>query len=167
MLVDMCLGIPHLVLLIMIAFVMGGGVTAVIAAVALTHWPLLTRILRAELLQVLRSDYVQASRRFGKGRGFVARRHLVPHAVPQLLVGLVLLFPHAILHEAALTFIGFGIEPTRPAIGTLLSDSLRSLAAGQWWLGVFPGLALLVLVLAFDGVAGGIRASLSARLAQD
>jgi peptide/nickel transport system permease protein len=155
------------VLLVLICFALGGGTQAVIIAVAFTHWPRLTRILRAEILQIMTSDYVSVSRRFGKTWGFIARRHLIPLLMPQLLVGFLLLFPHAILHEAGLTFLGFGLEPSKPAIGVLLSESMRSLTAGYWWLGVFPGLALVLVVLAFDGLADGVRAISSPRSAQD
>jgi peptide/nickel transport system permease protein len=156
-LVDMTMGLPHLVLLILISFALGGGTNAVIVAVALTHWPRLTRILRAEILQLRGAEFVAISRNFGKSPLFIARHHFAPHLVPQMLVGLVLMFPHAILHEAGLTFLGFGIEPTTPAIGVLLSESLRYLTAGKWWLGLFPGLALLLAVLAFDAIGNGLR----------
>ncbi|WP_061933098.1 ABC transporter permease [Aureimonas sp. AU22] len=162
-LVDAALSLPHLVALILIAFALGGGAQAVAAAVALTHWPRLARILRAELLAVLRSDYVAASRRFGRSRLFVAGAHVLPHLLPQLGVGLVLLFPHAILHEAALTFLGFGLEPSKPAIGVLLADAMRTLSAGRWWLAVFPGLALLALALCFETVGGALRRRLDPR----
>ena len=166
-LVDMTLGLPHLMLLILISFALGGGTTAVIVAVALTHWPRITRILRAEILQVMTSDYVHASRRFGRSWGFIAWNHLLPHGLPQALVGFLLLFPHAILHEAGLTFLGFGFEPSRPAVGVLLAKSLRYLSAGYWWLGFFPGLCLVLMVLAFDGMAAGARALVNPREGQD
>ena len=156
-LVDAAMGLPHLVLLILISFSLGGGTTAVIISVAVTHWPRLTRILRAELLQLRHAEFVQVSRQFGKSWLYIGRHHFVPHLLPQLLVGLVLLFPHAILHEAGLTFIGFGLEPSKPAIGVLLSDSMRYLTGGKWWLGLFPGLALLTVVLCFDAIGNGLR----------
>lgn len=156
-LIDAAMGLPHFVLLILISFGLGGGTTAVIIAVAVTHWPRLTRILRAELLQLREAEFVQASRHFGKSWFYIGRHHFLPHLLPQLLVGLVLLFPHAILHEAGLTFIGFGLEPSKPAIGVLLSDSMRYLSAGKWWLGLFPGLALLLVVLSFDAIGNGLR----------
>ncbi len=156
-LIDAFLGLPHLVLLILLSFAFGGGTQAVIVAVALTHWPRLARILRAERIQVAEAEYVRLSYGFGKSRAFVLRRHILPHLLPQAIVGFVLLFPHAILHEAGLTFLGFGLEPSRPAIGILLSDAMRTLTAGRWWLAVFPGLSLLVLVLAFDVVGNGLR----------
>ena len=162
-LVDTALAVPHLVLLILIAFALGGGTMAVVTAVAITHWPRLTRILRAEILQLRGADFVLASRGMGKTWLHIGRHHFLPHLVPQLLVGLTLLFPHAILHEAGLTFLGFGLEPSRPAIGTLLADSMRYLLAGKWWLGLFPGLCLLGLVLCFDAIGGGLRVLLDPR----
>lgn len=156
-LVDAAMGLPHFVLLILVSFSLGGGTTAVIIAVAVTHWPRLTRILRAELLQLRHAEFVRTSRHFGKSWTYIGRHHFLPQLLPQLLVGLVLLFPHAILHEAGLTFIGFGLEPSKPAIGVLLSDSMRYLTAGKWWLGLFPGLALLMVVLSFDAIGNGLR----------
>lgn len=167
LLVDMAIGLPHLITMVLIAFAMGGGRVAVITAVALTHWPRLARVLRAEILQVLSSDYVKVSRAFGVGRAAIARRHVLPHLVPQFLVGTLLMLPHAILHEAGLTFLGFGLEPGTPAIGVMLSEAMRFLTAGDWWLGVFPGLGLLVLVLAFDAAGNGVRALVSPREGQD
>ncbi|WP_235882835.1 ABC transporter permease [Rhizobium rhizophilum] len=156
-LIDAAMGLPHFVLLILISFSLGGGTTAVIIAVGVTHWPRLTRILRAELLQLRHAEFVRASRHFRKSWFYIGRHHFLPHLVPQLLVGLILLFPHAILHEAGLTFIGFGLEPSKPAIGVLLSDSMRYLTAGKWWLGMFPGLALLMVVLCFDAIGNELR----------
>lgn len=164
-LVDATMGLPHMVLLILISFALGGGTHAVIIAVALTHWPRLTRVLRAEILQLRNADYIMVSRRLGKSWWYIGRYHFLPHLIPQLLVGLVLMFPHAILHEAGLTFIGFGLEPTKPAIGVLLSDSMRYLTAGKWWLGLYPGLSLLLLVLCFDAISNGLRLLLDPRQA--
>ncbi|MBT9134939.1 MAG: Dipeptide transport system permease protein DppC [Dehalococcoidia bacterium] len=166
-LVDLFLAVPHLVLLILIAFVFGGGTTGVIAGVSLTHWPALTRLLRAEVLQLRSADFVQISRRLGRSRWWVATRHLLPHLKPQLLVGFVLLFPHAILHEAAITFLGFGLSPHRPAIGVILSEAMRHLSAGSWWLAFFPGLALLVMVRVFDILGENIRLLLDPRTAHE
>nr|WP_272212970.1 ABC transporter permease [Marinicella sp. W31]MDC2878904.1 ABC transporter permease [Marinicella sp. W31] len=166
LLVDATIGLPHLVLLILICFALGGGPVAVTVAVALTHWPRLTRILRAEVLQIRQADYVVSARHFGKSWVAITFTHILPQILPQMLVGLVLMFPHAILHEASLTFLGFGLDPTRPAIGVMLSDSMRYLTAGKWWLGLFPGLCLLLLVLSFDAVGNGVRLILNPRTSQ-
>lgn len=157
-LVDLFLAIPHLVLLILIAFAAGRGARGVIIAVAVTHWPSLTRLLRGEARRVAASDYVAVAQRLGHGGWWVARRHLLAHLVPHFTVGLVLLFPHAILHEAALSFLGLGLSPHAPAIGIILSDAMRYLSAGAWWLAVLPGLALLTVVKAVDTVGENLRA---------
>ncbi|MGH8906978.1 MAG: ABC transporter permease [Egibacteraceae bacterium] len=162
-LVDLFLALPHLVLLILIAFAAGRGARGVIIAVAVTHWPSLTRLLRGEARRVAASDYVAAAHRLGRGGWWIARRHLGRHLMPQFTVGLVLLFPHAILHEAALSFLGLGLSPHAPAIGIILSDAMRYLSAGAWWLALFPGLALLFAVKCVDVIGENLRALLDPR----
>lgn len=165
-LIDVFLSLPHLVLLIMIAFTVGGGTRGVIIAVALTHWTGLARIIRAEVLQLKSAHYVQLAARLGRGPLWVARHHLLPHLLPQFLVGLILLFPHAILHEAALSFIGIGLSPHQPAIGIILAEAMRYLAIGTWWLALFPGLALLMAVKAFDLLGEQVRDLIDPRQSQ-
>ena len=87
--------------------------------------------------------------------------------MPQFTVGLVLLFPHAILHEAALSFLGLGLSPHAPAIGIILSDAMRYLSAGSWWLAVLPGVALLAVVKAVDMVGENLRALIDPRSAHE
>lgn len=164
-LVDLFLALPHLVLLILVAFALGGGTSAVIAAVGLTHWPRLTRVLTAIGREVVSSEYVALSHALGKSRGEIARTHVAGHLVPHLLVGTILLFPHAILHEAALSFLGLGVDPGQPAIGTLLQESMRYLSAGHWWLAVLPGLGLLVVVKLVDRIGEDTRLLLDPRSA--
>jgi len=166
-LVDVALATPHLVLLILISFACGGGARGVIIAVAASHWPALTRIIRAEVLQIRNSDYVRLSRRLGHSPLFIATRHALPHLAPQFLVGLLLLFPHAILHAAGLTFLGFGLSPHTPAIGVLLAESMRYLSAGMWWLAAAPGAALVITVLAFDMLGQNARALLDPRTCRE
>ncbi|PJJ78865.1 peptide/nickel transport system permease protein [Brevirhabdus pacifica] len=149
-LTELALGLPHFVLVLMVAYAAGGGMTGVILGVALTHWPRLSRVLRHEAQTVAAADYVRISRALGRSRGWIARHHMVPHLLPQLVAGFVLIFPHAILHEAGLSFIGLGIEPHLPSIGIMLADSLRGLMAGHWWVALFPGLGLVLLALAFE-----------------
>lgn len=134
-----------------------GGAKGVIIGVACSHWPNLTRIIRAEVLQLRTSQFVQVSRHMGRKRVWIAVKHMLPHLLPQFFVGLVLLFPHAILHEASITFLGFGLSPHQPAIGVILSESMKYLSVGMWWLAFFPGLSLLVVVRVFDMVGDNLR----------
>lgn len=155
--IDLFLSVPHIVTLILISFAVGGGFKGVIIGLALTHWPSLTRLLRAEVLQIKVAEYVDVSRKLGKSRLWIARNHFLPHLIPQLLVGFVLLFPHAILHEAAITFLGFGLSSEEPAIGIILAESMRYLSTGMWWLAFFPGLSLLAMVGIFDVLGRSLR----------
>ena len=160
-LIDLVMGIPHIVLLILISYALGRGFWGVTVGVAVTHWPSLTRVLRAEILQVKNQPYIASSRALGVSRFRIARDHMLPAVLPQYLVGLVLLFPHAILHEASITFLGFGLSPEQPAIGVILSEAMTYLTSGAWWLAVFPGAALLLVVLLFDRLGGLVRRLLS------
>ncbi len=166
-LIDLMMGIPHIVLLILISFALGKGFWGVTVGVALTHWPSLTRVVRAEILQCRQSGFVAAARKLGATPVQVALRHMVPFVLPQFLVGLILMFPHAILHEAALTFLGFGLPPEQPAIGIILSESMTYLSAGLWWLAVFPGLALIAAVMLFDAVGSSVRRLVDPTSAQE
>lgn len=156
-LIDLFLSVPHLVMLILIAFVCGGGMKGVIIGVSLTHWPSLARVIRAEAMQLKSAEFVLVSRSLGKSRWWIASRHLWPHLVPQLLVGLLLMFPHAILHESSITFLGLGLSPHQPAIGIILSESMRYLSTGMWWLAIFPGLGLLIVVRSFEWLGEYLR----------
>ena len=155
--VDLFLSIPHILLIILISIALGGGAFGVTMGVALTHWTSLTRVLRAEIKQIKTSEYVRLSERFGKSKLWIARKHILPLIVTQIIVGTILIFPHAIMHEASVTFLGFGLSPHEPAIGIILSESMKYLATGDWWLALFPGLALLIIVLLFDLAGENIK----------
>ncbi|WP_321342234.1 ABC transporter permease [uncultured Cohaesibacter sp.] len=154
---ELFLGLPHFVLLMLVAYAAGGGVKGVILAVGLTHWPRLARLLRHETQRVLASDYVAVSRGLGRSPLWIAQRHLLPHLIPQIIAGFVLIFPHAILHEAGLSFLGLGVPPHLPSIGVILSESLRALGSGLWWLAFFPGLGLLLVALSFEIFGESLR----------
>ena len=157
LLTDVVLGIPHILLLILISYALGRGALGVAVGVAVTHWPSLSRVLRLEMRQCMERPYAKAARRLGANRWDIFRTHLVPAVLPQLFVGLALTFPHAILHEASITFLGFGLPVDQPAIGVILSEAMRYISTGMWWLCVFPGAALIAVVLLFRGLAACVR----------
>lgn len=154
--VDTVMGIPHMLLLILISYALGKGTFGVTIAVAISHWPNMTRVVRGEILQLKESNYIKIAEQLGQSKFQIAVRHMLPHVLPQLMVGFVLLFPHAILHEASITFLGFGMPPDQPAIGRILSESMKYLVLGEWWLAVFPGAALLLVVFLFDKIGNSI-----------
>lgn len=155
--VDACMGMPHLILLILISFMLGKGAVGVTVAVAVTHWPGLTRLVRAEVMQIRSTQYVKAAYKMGVSKFEVAKNHIIPHVIPVYLVGAVLLFPHAIMHEASITFLGFGLEADVPAIGVILSEAMKHITTGKWYLALFPGLMLLIAVILFDIIGENLK----------
>ena len=156
-LIDLFASIPHILLIMMISIALGKGTFGVIMAVAFSHWVNLTRVLRAEVLQINTSEYVALSQKFGRSKLWIAKEHILPLVLSQIFVGTLLVFPHAIMHESSVTFLGFGLSPHEPAIGIILSESMPYLAMGTWWLAFFPGLALLIVVLLFDIIGDNLK----------
>lgn len=156
--IDVVMGVPMLIFLILISFILGKGPQGIIVGMILTHWTYLARVVRAEVLQLKDSQYVLASRSLGKSNSYIVMHHILPHVYPQFLVGLILMFPHTILHEASLTFLGFGLSPHQPGIGVILSESLNYLSTGQWWIALMPGLSLLIIVRLFDLLGENVQA---------
>ena len=155
--IDLVMGIPHILLVMLISLAFGKGFVGVVAGVSLSHWPSLSRVIRGEVIQLRQAACVRTARKLGVSRGRIIRRHLLPHLLPQFLTGLILQFPHAILHEASVTFLGFGLPPEQPAIGVILSESMQYLTTGKWWLALFPGLALVLVVLLFAALGDRLR----------
>lgn len=165
--IDLVMGVPHTILVILISFVLGRGIRGLLIGIASTHWCSLARLIRGEVLQLRGQQYVAVSRRLGKSSGWILVHHLLPHLAPQFFVGLILLFPHAILHEASISFLGYGLPPEQPAIGIILSESMKYLSAGMWWSAVFPGLLLVLIVLLVDRLGENLRMVLDPYSAQE
>ncbi|CAK8720057.1 putative D,D-dipeptide transport system permease protein ddpC [Candidatus Electronema halotolerans] len=166
-LIDIFISLPHLVLLILVSFAFGGGLKGVTVAIAVSHWPRLARIIRAETMQLKDSPFIHHARCFGRTPWQIGWQHILPHLAPQFIVGLLLLFPHAILHEAGLTFVGLGLSPHEPAVGIILAEAMRHLSTGNWWLAVLPGAALLAMVKTFDLMGENVRILLQPRISQE
>lgn len=165
--IDLIMGIPHMLLLILICVALGKGLTGVIVGVALTHWTSLARVIRAEVMQLKESQYIKIAEKLGHSKFKIAVKHMLPHLVPQFLVGLILLFPHAILHESSITFLGFGLSNEQPAIGIILSESMKYLVTGKWWLALFPGAMLVLTVVLFDVAGESLRKIIDPTSAQE
>ncbi|MEU3012482.1 ABC transporter permease [Nocardia asteroides] len=150
---DTANALPHLLLGIVIVALFRGNVVAVVLSIGLTHWVQVARIVRAESLSLREREYVAAAVLAGAGRGHLLRRHLLPAVAPQALIAVVLLLPHAIWHESTLSFLGFGLPPHEPSLGTLLAEARTSLLLGGWWTLAFPA-GFLVLTTVAVAVAG-------------
>lgn len=166
-LIDFILSVPHTIVIILISLACGGGMKGIVVGVTCTHWTSLTRVIRAEVMQIQNSEYTQISKQLGKSNWYIAREHMFPHIIPQLVVGVVLVFPHAILHEASVTFLGFGLPAHEPAIGVILSESMKYLTSGKWWLAFFPGVCLVLLSLMVDKIGTNLEKLLDPKSAHN
>lgn len=166
-LIDLVMGIPHTVLLILISFACGKGLKGVLIGVAITHWTGLARLIRSEVLQLRSKQFISVSRKLGHKSRWITVKHILPHMIPQFVIGLVLMFPHAIMHESGLTFLGFGLSPEQPAIGIILSESMKYISSGMWWLAFFPGLLLVIIVLLFDKLGENLKKIMDPYSAQE
>ncbi|WP_166349527.1 ABC transporter permease [Phytoactinopolyspora limicola] len=147
-LVDTVNAVPHLLLGIVIVALYRGSVVAIVASIALTHWAPVARLIRSEVLSLRQREFVDAAISGGASRRWVIRRHFLPAVIPQAVLAAVLLLPHAVWHESALSFLGLGLPPHRASLGTLLDEARESLLLGSWWTLVFPSLMLVVATLA-------------------
>ncbi|OII70095.1 ABC transporter permease [Streptomyces sp. CC77] len=162
-LVDTVSSVPHLLLGIVVVALFRPGVGPVIASVAVTHWLSTARIVRSEVLSLRARPYVDAAISGGASRLRVTVRHLLPGVAPQAGIAAVLMIPHAMWHESALSFLGLGMPTHQASLGTLVQSGRGSLLAGDWWPTLFPGLFLIVPTLAVAALAAAWRDRLNPR----
>ena len=165
--IDLFGSVPHILLIILVSIMFGGGTFGVIMGVGLTHWTPLARVLRSEVKEIKTKEFIQLSGNLGRSKPWIAVKHLLPLLISQIIVGVILMFPHAIMHEAAITFLGFGLPPHEPAIGVILSESMQYLSSGYWWLAFYPGMSLLIVVLLFDLIGENVEKLLNPETAQE
>lgn len=140
------------------------AVWIIIVAIALAGWVQYARTVRGSTMVVSRHNYVLAARLMGQPVRFILLRHILPNVATPVLVVATIQLAVAIILEATLSFVGLGIPPTQPSLGTLIRVGNGYLLSGEWWLAIFPGLALLVLVLAVNLLGDFLRDVLNPRL---
>jgi len=160
--IDFLWAFPALILAIAIMAFFGGiGTLNVIVAIGIAYIDDFARITRGEILSIREEEYITAARSSGMSNLRIMFAEIIPNAVGPLLVQLTLMIPLAILAEAGLTFLGVGVSPTTPSWGLLLNEG-RSFITTSWWISVFPGIAIMFTVLAFNLMGDGLRDSLNA-----
>lgn len=159
-LIDLVMGIPHTVLLILISFACGKGLKGVLIGVAVTHWTGLARIIRSEVLQIRSQQYIEVSRKLGHSSWWITVNHILPHMIPQFIIGLILMFPHAIMHESSLTF--WDLDCLGAAGGRDYFVRVNEIPVHRNVVaGLFPGLMLVIIVLLFDRLGENLKKSLT------
>jgi peptide/nickel transport system permease protein len=154
--IDVMFAFPVLLLALAVVAVLGPGTTTTILAIGIVYTPIFARVVRASTLSVRVEPFVQISRAMGTGNLYVLARHIVPNIAGPLIVQTSLSLAFAILSEAALSFLGLGIQPPQPSLGRMIFDS-QGVVTMAWWMAVFPGAAIFVIVLAFNLVGDGLR----------
>jgi peptide/nickel transport system permease protein len=159
---DIFLAFPGLVLALAFVAALGPGLVNAVIAISLTHWPGFARLARAETLIVRSADFIAASRIQGASTARIVLRHVVPMCVPSMIVRMTLSMAGVILTAAGLGFLGLGAQPPSPEWGAMLASGRRFLI-DYWWMATFPGLAILVVSLAFNLLGDGLRDVLDPR----
>jgi dipeptide transport system permease protein len=160
---DIILTLPSLLLAIVIVAILGPGLTNAMIAVALVSLPHYVRLTRAAVITELSRDYVTAARVGGSGNVRILFREVLPNCAAPLIVQASLGVSTAILDAAALGFLGLGAQPPSPEWGTMLADA-REFVLRAWWVVTFPGLMILITVLAFNLIGDGLRDALDPKL---
>jgi len=160
---DVMLCFPAFFLILAVVAVVGPSIFNIMVIIGLTSWMGMARLIRAEILTLKTRDYVSASRALGASDFFIIVRHLIPNGISPVLVSFVFGVAGAILTEAGLSFLGLGVQPPDPSWGNILMEGKAVLGVG-WWVILFPGLAILITVLAFNLVGEGLRDALNPRV---
>ncbi|GAC1643003.1 MAG: ABC transporter permease [Mycobacterium sp.] len=154
--VDVMFAFPVLLLALAVVAVLGPGTATTILAIGIVYTPIFARVARASTLSIRVEPFVQVSRALGTGDLYILGRHIVPNIAGPLIVQTSLSLAFAILSEAALSFLGLGIQPPQPSLGRMIFDS-QGFVTMAWWMAVFPGAAIFVIVLGFNLVGDGLR----------
>jgi peptide/nickel transport system permease protein len=164
--VDVQLGFPAILVALILLAVLGKGVDKIIIALVTVQWAYYARTARSAALVERGKEYIEAARGLGLSAGRIVLRHLLPNALPPLIVVGTVQVAHAIALEATLSFLGLGLPPTEPSLGLLIANGYEFLLSGKYWISVYPGVALLATILSINLVGDQLRDVLNPRLAK-
>ena len=164
--VDIQLGFPAILVALVLIATLGKGVDKVIVALVTVQWAYYARTARSAALVERNKDYIEAARGLGLSPWRIVVRHLLPNALPPLIVVGTVQVAHAIALEATLSFLGLGLPTTEPSLGLLIANGYEFLLSGKYWISVYPGVALLLTILAINLVGDQLRDVLNPRLSK-
>jgi peptide/nickel transport system permease protein len=164
--VDIQLGFPAILVALILLAVLGKGVDKIIIALVTVQWAYYARTARSAALVERGKEYIEAARGLGLSAARIVLRHLLPNALPPLIVVGTVQVAHAIALEATLSFLGLGLPPTEPSLGLLIANGYEFMLSGKYWISVYPGVALLLTILSINLVGDQLRDVLNPRLAR-
>jgi peptide/nickel transport system permease protein len=162
--VDSVMAFPAFILAMAITAALGNSVGNVLVAIAITQIPTYLRLVRGEILRIREMEYADAARVVGNPPWRIVFVHLLPNCLPPIIVQATLAMGYALLTMAALSFIGLGIRPPQSEWGSMTAEGAQYIVTGEWWLFLFPGLAIVIMVLAFNLVGDALRDFLDPRM---
>lgn len=161
--VDFMLGFPSILVALVLLASIGRGVDKVILAIVLVQWAQYARLMRAAALVERRKEYIEAAVNFGLPTRHIMLAHLLPNSVGSVLVVASISIASAITLEATLSFLGVGVPVTQPSLGLLIANGFEFLLSGEYWIAVFPGIALVLLIMSLNLVGDRLRRSFNVR----
>ncbi|MCF7645515.1 ABC transporter permease [Bacillus subtilis] len=161
--VDFMLGFPSMLVALVLLASVGRGVDKVILAIILVQWAQYARLMRASALVERRKEYIEAAVNFGLPTYYIMLRHLLPNSIGSVLVISTISIASAITLEATLSFLGVGVPVTQPSLGLLIANGFDYLLSGEYWIAVFPGIALVLLIISLNFVGDRLRRSFNVR----
>lgn len=164
--VDIQLGFPAILVALILIAVLGKGVDKIIIALVCVQWAYYARTARSAALVERGKEYIEAARGLGLSGARIVFRHLLPNALPPLIVVGTVQVAHAIALEATLSFLGLGLPTTEPSLGLLIANGYEYLLSGRYWISMYPGIALLLTILSINLVGDQLRDVLNPRLAR-
>ena len=162
-LVDFILGFPTILVALVLLSIMGRGVDKVVFAIVLVQWAHYARIMRGRALQERKKEYIEAAKNLGFPAWRIMTRHLLPNCLAPVMVFATIQIANAIALEATLSFLGVGVPITEPSLGLLIANGFQYLMSGDYWISMFPGLALLALILSINMIGDRLREALDPR----
>ena len=162
--VDSIMAFPAFVLAMAITAALGNSVTNVLIAISLTQIPNYLRLIRGEILHIREMEYADAARVVGNPAWRLVFIHLLPNCLPPIIVQATLAMGYALLTMAALSFIGLGIQPPQSEWGSMTAEGAQYIVTGEWWLFLYPGLAIVLMVLSFNLIGDSLRDFLDPRM---
>lgn len=161
---DIILAFPSYLLAIAIVAFLGPGLEKGMIAIGIVGIPVFARVVRSAVISVVQKEYILAANAVGEGHGRIVFRHILPNILSPIIVQSTMALAGAILSAAALGFLGLGAIPPEPEWGAMLGDSYRFLTSGAWWAVIFPGVAIMLIVLGFNLLGDGLRDALDPKL---
>lgn len=163
--VDFMLGFPSILVALVLLASVGRGIDKVILAIIVVQWAQYARLMRASALVERRKEYIEAAVNFGLPTRHIMLAHLLPNSVGAVLVISTISIASAITLEATLSFLGVGVPVTQPSLGLLIANGFEYLLSGEYWIAVFPGIALVLLIISLNFVGDRLRRSFNVRAA--